>query len=110
LFVNVCRIRLPSWYLPMFATSTIGPDPQMGLFLALCLIGAFFGVCCHYLVLVPLTLATLIACGAYAASYGLTGFETVITMIVSAVALQGGYVAGLTSRELLVPSKRIRLE
>jgi zinc transporter ZupT len=57
--------------------------------------------------MVPLTLATAIACAAFAAMHGQTVFETLLTILTFAVALQGGYMVGLTSREFLVPSKRI---
>jgi len=53
------------------------------------------------------TLATATACSIFAAWYGQTIFETQLTILTSAVALQGGYMIGLTSREFLVPSKRI---
>ena len=62
------------------------------------------GSYCHFLVLVPLTLATATACSIFAAWYGQTIFETQLTILTSAVALQGGYMIGLTSREFLVPS------
>jgi hypothetical protein len=79
----------------------------MELLIALCLAGVFFGVYCRFLVLVPLTLATAIACGTFAAWHGQTIFDTLLTILTFAVALQGGYMIGLTSREFLVPSKRI---
>jgi hypothetical protein len=88
----------------------------MELLIALCLVGAFFGVYCHFLIMVPLTLTTTIACGTFAAWHGQTIFETLLTILTSAVALQGGYMIGLTSRQLLsqllsrlhlIPSKRI---
>ena len=75
----------------------------MELLIALCLVGIFFGVYCHFLVLVPLTLATATACSIFAAWYGQTIFETLLTILTLAV---GGYMIGLTSREM-VPSKRI---
>jgi hypothetical protein len=88
----------------------------MELLIALCLVGVFLGVYCHFLVLVPLTLTTAIACGTFAAWHGQTIFETLLTILTSAATLQGGYMIGLTSRQLLgqlisrlhlVPSKRI---
>jgi len=79
----------------------------MELLIALCLVGILFGVCCHFLVLVPLTLATATACSIFAAWYGQSIFEMLLTILTLAVALQGGYMIGLTSREFLVPSKRI---
>jgi hypothetical protein len=88
-------------------TARISTGAQMELLIALCLVGVFFGVYCHFLVLVPLTLATATACSMFAAWYGQTIFETLLTILILAVALQGGYMIGLTSREFLVPSKRI---
>jgi hypothetical protein len=79
----------------------------MELLIALCLAGVFCGVYCHFLVMVPLTLATAVACGTFAAWHGQTISETLTTILTLAVALQGGYMVGLTSREFLVPSKRI---
>jgi hypothetical protein len=88
-------------------TARISTGAQMELLIALCLVGVFFGVYCHFLVLVPLTLATATACSMFAAWSGQTIFETLLTILILAVALQGGYMIGLTSREFLVPSKRI---
>ena len=65
------------------------------------------GSYCHFLVLVPLTLATATTCSIFALWYGQTIVETLLTILTSAVALQGGYMIGLTSREFLVPSRRI---
>jgi len=78
----------------------------MELLIALCLVGIVFGVYCHFLVLVPATLATAIAYSIFAAWHGHTIFETLMTILTLAVALQGGYMVGLTSREMM-PSKRI---
>jgi hypothetical protein len=79
----------------------------MELLIALGLVGVFLGVYCHYLILVPLTLATVIAYGIFAAWHGQALSDTMLTIVTLAVALQGGYMIGLTSREFLVPSKRI---
>ncbi|NOJ43666.1 hypothetical protein [Bradyrhizobium australiense] len=88
----------------------------MELLIASFLVGVFFGVYCNFLILVPLTLATIIACGAAAASHGQTISGVLLAILIPAVALQGGYMIGLTSRDLLsqllsrlhlVPSKRI---
>ena len=79
----------------------------MELLIGLCLLGIVLGVYCHFLLLVPLTLATVIVFGSMAAWQGQSVFEILVAMFVAAVALQGGYMIGLTSRELLVPSKRI---
>ena len=79
----------------------------MELLIAFCLAGVFFGVYCHFLIMVPLTLATAIACATFAAWHGQTVFETLLSILTLAVALQGGFMVGLTSREFLVPSKRI---
>ncbi|WOH68012.1 hypothetical protein [Bradyrhizobium sp. BWA-3-5] len=79
----------------------------MELLVTACLVGAFTGVYCKVLLLVPLTLATVVAAAAVAASQGQTVPGMLLAILGSAVALQGGYMIGLTSRELVrQPSKR----
>jgi hypothetical protein len=86
------------------------------LLIAAFLIGVFFGVYCNVLILVPVTLATIIAGGVAAASHGQTLSGALLAILVPPIALQGGYMMGLTSRDLLsqllsrlhlVPSKRV---
>ena len=80
----------------------------MELLVAASLIGALTGVYCKVLLLVPLTLATVAAAGAVAASQGQTVSGMLLAVLVSAVVLQGGYMIGLTSRDFVrQPSKRI---
>jgi uncharacterized membrane protein len=60
--------------------------------------GFFFGLCYNFLVLAPITLAAAIMCGASAMSTG--AVSTLIAIIIPAIGLQGGYMIGLTSRDL----------
>jgi hypothetical protein len=67
------------------------------------LAGIFFGIYCQFLVLIPATLALAATCYAVA-SLGGDGVPSFASMImVPSVSLQGGYMIGLTSRDLLAP-------
>lgn len=79
----------------------------MELAIALGLVGLFLGVYCHFLIMVPLTLATGIGSAIFAAWHGQTLFETLVTILALAVTLQGAYMVGLTCREFLVRSRRV---
>ena len=88
----------------------------MELLITPCLVGIFFGVYFNFLLLLPVTLAIIIACSTVAASHGHTVSGTLLVILVSVIALQGGYMIGLTSRDFLsqflsrlhlIPSKRI---
>ncbi|MGO8909732.1 MAG: hypothetical protein ACLQDM_10490 [Bradyrhizobium sp.] len=88
----------------------------MVLLIVACLAGMFLGLYYNFLVLIPLTLAAAITCSAAAALHGQTISASLLAIIVPAVGLQGGYMIGLTSRDLLsqfvsrlngVQSKRI---
>jgi hypothetical protein len=68
---------------------------------AACLIGIFSGLYYKFLITIPLTLLAMIACAASAAWQGQTVSAAFLTMVITAVALQGGYMIGLTSRDLL---------
>jgi hypothetical protein len=61
--------------------------------------GFFFGLYYNFLVLVPITLAAAIMCGASAMLTGASAVSTLFAIIIPAVGLQGGYMIGLTSRE-----------
>jgi hypothetical protein len=65
--------------------------------------GIFFGIYCHVLVLVPATLATAATYSAVAWCDGQGASSLASLIMVSSVALQGGYMIGLTSRDLLGP-------
>ena len=72
----------------------------MVLLIVACLAGIFFGLYYNFLVLIPLTLATAVTCSAYAALHGQSFSFALFTIVVPAVGLQGGYMIGLTGREL----------
>lgn len=91
-------------------------EAQMVLLIVACLAGIFFGLYYNFLVLIPLTLAAAITCSAAAALHGQAISASLLAIIIPAVGLQGGYMIGLTSRDLLsqcvsrlngVQSKRI---
>jgi hypothetical protein len=65
-----------------------------------CLAGVFFGRYFNFLVLIPLTLAAAITCGTIALLDGHGATSALVAIIVSAVGLQGGYMIGLTSRDV----------
>jgi hypothetical protein len=65
------------------------------------LAGIFFGLYYKFLVLVPLTLAAALTCGAVAVVHGQNITATLFVIVIPVVGLQGGYVIGLTSRDLL---------
>jgi hypothetical protein len=71
------------------------------LLTAACLAGIFFGLYYNFLVLVPLALAAAVTCSAVAAVHGQSISAALFTIVVPAVGLQGGYMIGLTSRDLL---------
>lgn len=68
---------------------------------AACLIGIFSGLYFKFLITIPLTLLAMIACVGSAAWHGQTVSAALLTMVLTAVALQGGYMIGLTGRDLL---------
>jgi hypothetical protein len=71
------------------------------LLIVSCLAGMFFGLYYNFLVLIPLTLAAAIVCGASAAWHGQHILELLLLTVILAVGLQGGYMIGLTSRDVL---------
>jgi hypothetical protein len=79
------------------------------------LAGIFFGLYYKFLILVPFTLAAAIASSVVALWVGHSVWTGLFAIVVPAVGLQGGYIVGLTSRDLLgqalrnnsVQSKRI---
>ncbi|HVR59551.1 MAG TPA: hypothetical protein VMT72_22290 [Pseudolabrys sp.] len=88
----------------------------MELLIAACLVGIVFGLNCNFLIVIPLTLAVIIASGVGSVSQGHTILEALTGIAISAVSLQGGYMIGLTSRDLLsqtrsrfhaAPSRRV---
>jgi hypothetical protein len=79
----------------------------MELAIALGLVGLLLGAYCHFLILVPLTLAAGIGSAIFAAWHGQTLLETLTTILAMAATLQGAYMVGLTGREFLVRSRRV---
>jgi hypothetical protein len=65
------------------------------------LAGIFLGLYFHFLVLIPLTLLAAITSSAMALMDGQTAMSALIAIIIPAVGLQGGYMIGLTSRDVL---------
>jgi hypothetical protein len=63
--------------------------------------GIFLGLCYNLLVLVPLTLVAAVALSAAALLHGETVSAALSAMVIPAIGLQGGYMIGLTSRDVL---------
>ena len=66
-----------------------------------CATGIYFGLYYGYLLLVPLTLAAMLTSGAVAACQGHPMSAALLATIVPAIAIQGGYMIGLTGRDFL---------
>jgi hypothetical protein len=69
----------------------------MALLIATCMAGIFFGLYYNFLVLIPLTLVAAATCSVAAL---LHDSSTLLAIVIPAVGLQGGYMIGLTGREL----------
>ena len=65
-----------------------------------CLIGGFAGLYFNVLVLVPLTATLAFACCLGAARHSDMISATLFSFIPAAIGLQGGYMIGLTARDL----------
>jgi hypothetical protein len=65
-----------------------------------CLIGGFVGIYFNVFVLVPLTAALAFVCCLNAAGHGEIISATLFSFIPAAIGLQGGYMIGLTARDL----------
>jgi hypothetical protein len=63
--------------------------------------GIFFGLYYNFLVLIPLTLAAAVACSAAALLHGENVSAALFAIVIPAIGLQGGYMIGLTSRDVL---------
>ena len=63
--------------------------------------GVFFGLYYNFLVLIPLTLAAAVACSAAALLHGENVSAALFAIVIPAIGLQGGYMIGLTSRDVL---------
>ena len=73
----------------------------MALLIASCLAGIYFGLNYSFQVLIPLTLAAAIVCSITALLNGQTVPASLFSIVIPAFGLQGGYMIGLTSRDLL---------
>ncbi len=65
-----------------------------------CLVGVYFGLYYGFLILIPLTLAAALACVASSAIHGEAISGALLATITAAIGLQGGYMIGLTGRDL----------
>ena len=63
--------------------------------------GIFLGLYYNLLVLVPLTLAAALVFSAAALWQGQTVSAALFAVVLPAIGLQGGYMTGLTSRDIL---------
>jgi hypothetical protein len=73
----------------------------MALFIVTCLAGIFLGLYYNFLILIPFTLATVVTCSASAFLHEQVISSALCTIVILAIGLQGGYMIGLTGRELL---------
>ena len=69
--------------------------------IAACSAGIYFGLSYRCLVLVPLTLSAMLACGAASAWQGQSISGALLAIVMPAISLQGGYMIGLTGRDFL---------
>jgi hypothetical protein len=69
--------------------------------LVACSVGIYFGLGYRCLVLVPTTLAAMIASGVVSAWQGQPVSGALLALVVPVVGLQGGYMIGLTGRDPL---------
>jgi hypothetical protein len=65
------------------------------------LAGVFFGLYYKFMVLIPITFAAAIASSIATFWDGHSAWSALFSIVLSAAGLQGGYVIGLTSRDLL---------
>jgi hypothetical protein len=72
----------------------------VALLIVASLAGIFFGLYYNFLVLVPVTIASAITCGIAASWDGHSAWSALFGIVVPAIGLQGGYMIGLTSRDL----------
>jgi hypothetical protein len=72
----------------------------MALLIVTCMAGVFFGLYYNFLVLIPLTLAAAATCGSAALFHDQSISSALLAIVIPAVGLQGGYMIGLTGRDL----------
>src|SRR3981189_1264164 len=63
--------------------------------------GIFFGLYYNFLVSIPLPFAAAVACSAAALLHGENVSAALFAIVIPAIGLQGGYMIGLTSRDVL---------
>lgn len=73
----------------------------MIMLIVACLAGIYFGLCYRFLILVPATLALMLASTVISAWQGLPTSGAVLAIVIPAIGLQGGYMIGLTGRDSL---------
>jgi hypothetical protein len=66
----------------------------------ICLVGAYLGLHYGYLVLVPVTFVAAVVSAAGSAVHGDPISSALLTALTQAIGLQGGYMIGLTGRDL----------
>ena len=62
-------------------------------------VGIFLGLHHQFLVLIPVTLGAAITCSLGAMLDGQSVLSSLVAIIIPAVALQGGYMIGMTGRD-----------
>jgi hypothetical protein len=63
--------------------------------------GIFLGLYCNLLVLVPVTMGAALVFSVAALLHGETVSTALFAIVIPAIGLQGGYMIGLTSRDVL---------
>jgi hypothetical protein len=66
-----------------------------------CLVGVYFGLYYGFLMLIPVALVAAVASVAGSAVYGEAISSILLTILAQAIGLQGGYMIGLTGRDVL---------
>jgi hypothetical protein len=74
---------------------------QVILLIVALLAGIYLGLYFHFLILIPLTFVAAITSCTMALMDGHSAMSALIAIIIPAVGLQGGYMIGLTSRDVL---------
>jgi hypothetical protein len=66
-----------------------------------CLVGVYFGLYYGFLMLIPVALVAAVASVAGSAVHGEAISRISLTILAQAIGLQGGYMIGLTGRDVL---------
>jgi hypothetical protein len=72
----------------------------MALLIVTCMAGVFFGLYYNFFVLIPLTFVAAATCSSAALLHGQSISSALLAIVIPAVGLQGGYMIGLTGRDL----------